>query len=53
MLCETWSWGVELGVITVRCGGTMQDVGHVKCGAMLCKMWCARCGDAINVANIW
>ena len=53
MLCETWSWGVELGVITVRCGGMMQDVGHVKCGAMLCKMWCARCGDAINVANIW
>ena len=30
---------MELDVITVRCGA--------------CEMWCARCGGAINVANIW
>ena len=41
---------VELGVITFRCGGLMQDVEpHVKCGAMLCKMWSdAICGGAMQ-----
>ena len=45
--------GCGLGVITVRCGGMMQDA---ECGAtMLCKMWCdGRCGGVMhNVANIW
>ena len=54
-------------MITVRCGVMMQDVEHVKCGAVSCKMWCdARCGGVkcsvmrdevvrgINdAANIW
>ena len=47
---------MELGVITVRCGGMMQDVEHVKCGAMSC----VKCGvmrDVVvcinGVANIW
>ena len=38
-----------MGVITVRCGGMMQDVEHVKCGAMSCVKCDARC----DVANIW
>ena len=31
-----------------RCGGMMQDVELVECGAM-CKMWCyAICGGAMH-----
>ena len=36
-----------MGVITVRCGGMMQDVEHVKCGAMSC----VKCGAMGNVVG--
>ena len=50
---KTRQWGVELGVITVRCGRMMQDVEHAS--AVQCRVKCGVMRDVvacINVANI-